>query len=129
VAIFQDIHSRIRTKCNIIIQDSTGGGPNLSQQERINCLQAGPEMASLNMGSLMKKFEYEGAPLILAFVLGPMMEHNLRKSLIMSQGDFSLFFTRPLAAFFLIAALILLFSPLVPWMRKKREEIPKEEAS
>lgn len=80
-------------------------------------------------GYLIKKFEYEGAPLILAFVLGPMMEHNLRKSLIMSQGDFSLFFTRPLAAVFLITALILLISPLIPWLRKKRGVIPKEETS
>ena len=48
----------------------------------------------------MKKFEYEGAPLVLAFVLGPLMENNLRKSLIMSQGDFSIFFTRPLAGLF-----------------------------
>jgi putative tricarboxylic transport membrane protein len=47
------------------------------------------------MGYLMKKFEYEGAPLVLAFVLGPLMENNLRKSLIISQGDFSIFFTRP----------------------------------
>jgi len=81
------------------------------------------------LGYLMKKFDYEGAPLVLAFVLGPMMENNLRKSLIMSQGDFSIFFTRPLAAASLIVALVLLISPLIPWLRKKREEIPKEEAS
>jgi 3-keto-5-aminohexanoate cleavage enzyme len=54
ISIFQDIHDRIRQKCNIIIQDSTGGGPNLSQEERINCLKARPEMASLNMGTLMR---------------------------------------------------------------------------
>ncbi len=53
-AIYQDIHDRIRAKCNMIIQDSTGGGPNLSQEERIQCLKTGPEMASLNMGSLMR---------------------------------------------------------------------------
>lgn len=81
------------------------------------------------MGYLMKKFDYEGAPLVLAFVLGPMMENNLRKSLIMSQGDFTIFFTRPLAAVSLIIAFILLISPLIPWLRKKREEIPKEETS
>jgi putative tricarboxylic transport membrane protein len=81
------------------------------------------------VGYLMKKFDYEGAPLVLAFVLGPLMENNLRKSLIMSQGDFSIFFTRPLAAASLIAALFLLVSPFIPWMRKKREEIPKEEIS
>jgi putative tricarboxylic transport membrane protein len=55
------------------------------------------------------------------------MENNLRKSLIMSQGDFSIFFTRPLAAASLIVALFLLVSPFIPYLRKKREEIPKEE--
>ncbi len=80
-------------------------------------------------GYLMKKFEYEPAPLILAFVLGPMMEQNLRKSLIMSQGDFSIFISRPLAAVSLIVAFILLVSPLIPWLRKKRDIIPKEETS
>jgi putative tricarboxylic transport membrane protein len=79
------------------------------------------------MGYLMKKFEYEGAPLVLAFVLGPMMENNLRKSLITSQGDFSIFLTRPLAAASLILAVILLVSPFIPWFSKKRGEIPKEE--
>ncbi len=79
------------------------------------------------VGYLMKKFEYEGAPLVLAFVLGPLMENNLRKSLIMSQGDFSIFFTRPLAAASLIVALFLLVSPFIPYLRKKREELPKEE--
>lgn len=81
------------------------------------------------VGYLMKKFEYEGAPLVLAFVLGPMMENNLRKSLIISQGDFSIFFTRPLAAVSLIISIALLLFPLIPWLRKKREEIPKEETS
>ncbi len=59
--IFRDIHLRIRETCNIIIQDSTGGGPNLTQKERIVCLKAQPEMASLNMGSLMRiSGEYKG---------------------------------------------------------------------
>ena len=77
----------------------------------------------------MKKFEYEGALLALAFLLGPLMENNLRKSLIMSQGDFSIFFTRPLAAASLIVAIFLLISPVIPWIGKKREAIPKEEVS
>ena len=80
-------------------------------------------------GYLMKKFDYEGAPLVLAFVLGPLLENNLRKSLIMSQGDFSIFFTRPLAAISLILALFLLISPVLPWMGRKRVEIPKEDIS
>jgi putative tricarboxylic transport membrane protein len=81
------------------------------------------------LGYLMKKFDYEGAPLVLAFVLGPLLENNLRKSLIMSQGDFSIFFTRPLSAASLILALFLLVSPFIPWMGKRRGEIPKEEVS
>jgi putative tricarboxylic transport membrane protein len=81
------------------------------------------------VGYLMKKFEYEGAPLVLAFVLGPLLENNLRKSLIMSQGDFSIFFIRPLSAICLLIAFFLLVSPLIPWMGKKRQEIPTEEIS
>jgi putative tricarboxylic transport membrane protein len=81
------------------------------------------------VGYLMKKFDYEGAPLVLAFVLGPLLENNLRKSLIMSQGDFSIFFIRPLSAICLLIAFFLLVSPLIPWMRKKRQEIPMEEIS
>jgi 3-keto-5-aminohexanoate cleavage enzyme len=61
--VFKAIHEGIRDKCNIIIQDSTGGGPNLTQEERINCLKAGPEMASLNMGSMMRiSGQYAGIP-------------------------------------------------------------------
>ena len=81
------------------------------------------------LGYLMKKFDYEAAPLVLAFVLGPLMENNLRKSLLMSDGGFSIFLTRPLAAIFLIVALLLLVSPLIPTLRKKRAGIPKEDIS
>ena len=64
------------------------------------------------VGYLMKKFEYEEAPLVRAFVLGPLFEVNLRKSLILSHGDFSIFFTKPLSAVSLIVALLLpRFSP------------------
>jgi 3-keto-5-aminohexanoate cleavage enzyme len=52
--IFQEIHSLIRAKCNMILQDSTGGGPNLSLDQRLSCLDAGPEMASLNLGSMLR---------------------------------------------------------------------------
>jgi 3-keto-5-aminohexanoate cleavage enzyme len=61
--VFQQIHDQIRAKCNIIIQDSTGGGPNLTFEQRIECLYAKPEMASLNMGSLMRvSGQYAGTP-------------------------------------------------------------------
>ena len=65
------------------------------------------------LGFLMKKFHYEGAPLILALVLGRQLETALRRSLIMSHGDFSTFVSRPLSLAFLILAAVLLVLPLI----------------
>lgn len=53
-AIFQDIHKKIRSRCNMILQDSTGGGSNLSILQRTECLESYPEMASLNMGTMIR---------------------------------------------------------------------------
>lgn len=64
------------------------------------------------VGIFMKKFQFEPAPLVLALVLGPMMEDNLRQSLIISGGNFAAFFTRPLSAFFLIVSLVILLIPI-----------------
>ena len=69
------------------------------------------------VGYLMKKFNYEAAPLVLALVLGPMMETALRRSLVISDGGFGVFFTRPISASFLIAAFLILVSPL--FLRKQ----------
>ncbi|MBI5577788.1 MAG: 3-keto-5-aminohexanoate cleavage protein [Deltaproteobacteria bacterium] len=61
--IFGEIRDGIRQKCDAIIQFSTGGGPNLTQEQRIECLKAAPEMASLNMGSMMRvSGRYAGIP-------------------------------------------------------------------
>lgn len=63
VNVFKDIHSRIRALCPVVLEDSTGGGPNLTQEQRIECLGAAPEMASLNMGSMMRiAGQYKGVP-------------------------------------------------------------------
>jgi putative tricarboxylic transport membrane protein len=75
------------------------------------------------VGYLMKKFGYEGAPLILAYVLGPMLETSLRQSLTLSSGSFDIFVTRPISAGGLLLALFLIFSPLLHGMRKKRKTI------
>jgi putative tricarboxylic transport membrane protein len=64
------------------------------------------------LGYLMKKYDYEPAPLVLAFVLGPMFENAFRQSLIISGGSPLIFFTRPIAAVFVGIALVLLISPL-----------------
>jgi putative tricarboxylic transport membrane protein len=60
------------------------------------------------VGYLMRKFEYEAAPFLLAMVLGPMMENKFRQSLLISKGSFSIFYLRPISAILLIAALVIL---------------------
>ncbi len=79
------------------------------------------------LGYLMRKYNYEGAPLILAYVLGPMFENSLRQSLLMSKGSFSIFFTRPISRGAMILTLIMLSSSLLPAIKKRREVIPIEE--
>ena len=71
------------------------------------------------VGYFLKKLDYEAAPLILAFVLSPMLENALRQSLIMSQGNFSIFFTRPISRVFIVLVILLLAAPLIPGLRKK----------
>jgi putative tricarboxylic transport membrane protein len=81
------------------------------------------------LGYLMRKTGYEPAPLVLAFVLGPMLENNLRKALILSQGDLSTFLSRPISAVCLALAAMLLIVPLLPTLRRKREAIALDETS
>ena len=77
-------------------------------------------------GYLMRKFEYEPAPLVLAYVLAPLLENALRQSLILSSGSFGIFMNRPISAGCLIAAAALLLSSLLPMLRKKRETLVAE---
>jgi len=66
-AVFKEIHEKIRKKCNLILQDSTGGGSNLTIEQRTGCLEAYPEMASLNMGTLVRTIgEAAGTPFMNA---------------------------------------------------------------
>jgi putative tricarboxylic transport membrane protein len=71
------------------------------------------------VGYLFRKFEYEGAPLILAFVLGPMFDLNLRQALLISDGSFIPFFTRPISAITLCIAIILLILSIFPTLYNK----------
>ena len=70
------------------------------------------------VGYLMKKFEYDAAPLVLAVVLGPMLEEAFRQSLMMSKGDFAIFVSRPLSLIFLVLALLLLIIPIMTQRKK-----------
>ncbi len=74
------------------------------------------------LGLLFFKLECEPAPLLLGFVLGPMMEENLRRAMLLSRGDPTVFFTRPISLGMLIAAALLLVLIAAPNLRKKREE-------
>ncbi|WP_066731619.1 tripartite tricarboxylate transporter permease [Cupriavidus sp. D384] len=79
------------------------------------------------IGYLFIKLRCEPAPLLLGFVLGPMMEENFRRSLLLSRGDFSVFVTRPLSLGLLIAAAILVAIVAMPSIKAKREEAFQEE--
>ncbi|TRZ47103.1 tripartite tricarboxylate transporter permease [bacterium] len=75
------------------------------------------------IGYLFNKFKYEPAPLIMAFILGPKLETSLRRSLLMSQGNASIFFRRSISAWCLIIALLLLLSAI--FLRKRMQIISK----
>ena len=68
------------------------------------------------------KLGVEPAPLLLGFILGPMMEENLRRALLLSRGDWSVLVTRPLSASLLAVAAVLLIIVLLPSVKAKREE-------
>jgi TctA family transporter len=74
------------------------------------------------IGYVFIKLGCEPAPLLLGFILGPMMEENLRRALLLSRGDWSVFVTRPLSAGLLAAAALLLIIVLLPSVKSKREE-------
>jgi putative tricarboxylic transport membrane protein len=81
------------------------------------------------IGYLMKKISLEAAPMVLAFVLGPMMETALRQALIKSRGSFSIFFTRPISATCLIIAIALMVIPLLPRFRRPGAALEHEETN
>src|SRR3989442_12064126 len=81
------------------------------------------------LGYICVKLECEPAPMILGFILRPLMEENLRRAMLLSRGDPFLFVrpNKPISLRFLVAAAILLFVVAMPAIRKKREEVFVEE--
>jgi putative tricarboxylic transport membrane protein len=75
------------------------------------------------VGYWLIKHDFEPAPLLLGMVLGPLMEENLRRALLISRGDVTVFFTRPLSAYLLQIAIFLLVIALLPNIRKRRDEV------
>jgi putative tricarboxylic transport membrane protein len=75
------------------------------------------------VGYILRKFEYEEAPMVLAFILGPLLEKNFRQSLIMSSGDFSIFFNRPISAVAMAIAILLIITASISSYRKVKNKI------
>jgi TctA family transporter len=78
------------------------------------------------LGYIFRIIGCEPAPMLLGFVLGPMIEEHLRRALLLSNGDLTVFVTKPLSATMLVAAAILLVIVLLPTIRQKREEAFQE---
>jgi putative tricarboxylic transport membrane protein len=75
------------------------------------------------LGYALRKLNYEPAPLILAYVLGPMLEQNLRQALILSDGNLSVFMTRPLSAASLLLSLLLMVSGAFQFFRRRKRSV------
>ncbi|MGN6461947.1 MAG: tripartite tricarboxylate transporter permease [Pseudolabrys sp.] len=79
------------------------------------------------VGYWLIKHDFEPAPMLLGFILGPLMEENLRRAMLIARGDATVFLTRPLSASLLVLALILLVIAVLPSIRKRRDEVFVEE--
>jgi putative tricarboxylic transport membrane protein len=79
------------------------------------------------VGYVLAKLDCEPAPLLLGFILGPMLEEHLRRAMIVGRGDVTVFFTRPISAGLLLLSLLLLVAILLPFVRKKREDVFVED--
>jgi len=79
------------------------------------------------LGYALMKMRCEPAPLLLGFVLGPLLEENLRRAMILSRGDPMTFVTRPTSGGLLLMALLVLVVVLLPAVRRKRDEVFVEE--
>ena len=79
------------------------------------------------IGYIFYKLDCEAAPLILGFILGPMMEENMRRALLLSRGDLTTFITSPISGGLLALSAVLLLMVLLPAVRKGREEAFQED--
>jgi putative tricarboxylic transport membrane protein len=75
------------------------------------------------VGYWLVKHDFEPAPMLLGFVLGPLMEENLRRAMLIARGDATVFMTRPISATLLALAVLLLAIAVLPMIRARREEV------
>jgi len=79
------------------------------------------------VGYCFRRLGYEEAPMVLAFVLGPLLERSFRQSLIMSSGSFTIFFEKPLSAISLVISALLIISSGFSYYKKTKEKIPLDD--
>ena len=79
------------------------------------------------LGYMFRKFECPAAPLLLGLVLGPQLEEQLRRTLLLSDGNWSVFAERPISLGFLLVGAALMVMIALPAIRKKREIAFQEE--
>ena len=79
------------------------------------------------LGYLFRKAKCEPGPLLLGFVLGPLLEANLLRAMLITQGDPSIFVERPISLVMLLATVVLLGLMILPSVRKTRDEAFQEE--
>ncbi|GGE28282.1 hypothetical protein GCM10007276_01840 [Agaricicola taiwanensis] len=79
------------------------------------------------LGYVLRKLDCEPAPLLMGFILGPMMEENFRRSMIISRGDPLVFFQRPFSLTLILISVVLLVTVALPAIKRKREEVFSEE--
>jgi putative tricarboxylic transport membrane protein len=79
------------------------------------------------IGFLLRKWAFEGAPLLLALVLGPKMEVAFRQSLLISHGDFSVFLTRPISLTFILVTILFLLFPIFRLIYKRLRKGDRKE--
>src|SRR6266568_2800184 len=75
------------------------------------------------LGYWLVKHDFEPAPMLLGFVLGPLMEENLRRAMLIARGDVSVFITRPISGVLIGTAVFLLVIAALPTLRKRRDEV------
>jgi TctA family transporter len=79
------------------------------------------------LGYIFTKLDCEPAPMLLAFILGPLMEEYLRRAMLLSRGDPTVFLRRPISATLLSIAVLAILAACIPALYKKREEAFRED--
>jgi len=77
-------------------------------------------------GYVLLKLDCEPAPLLLGFIIGPLLEENLRRAMLIARGDWTTFVTRPISAVLLLICALALMAVMMPHLRNKREEAFQE---